>query len=226
MELGKWPTPNCPRNHDSDLSAGRLYASKMQTDLPEVAWLSDWTETPVTPGCFRDKQLLPVTGWPTPCAMEPNTDPDKVWARKQRLTEETGVYRGNDCGLGSKVHFAGWPTPMAGTPAQNGNNAAGNNDSSRKTVELVSGWPTPQSSDGSGGGQAKRAMNPERSNDLNDFAMLTGPARLTACGQMLTGSAAGMESGGQLNPAHSRWLMGYPAEWDDCAPTATRSSRK
>src|SRR3982751_3067014 len=32
--------------------------------------------------------------------------------------------------------------------------------------------PTPQSSDGSGGGQAKRAANPKRSNDLNDFAML------------------------------------------------------
>ena len=31
---------------------------------------------------------------------------------------------------------------MAGTPAQNGNNEAGNNDSSRKTVELA-GWPTP-----------------------------------------------------------------------------------
>ena len=37
---------------------------------------------------------------------------------------------------------SGWPTPMAGTPAQNGNNEAGNNDSSRKTVAL-SGWPTP-----------------------------------------------------------------------------------
>ena len=48
------------------------------------------------------------------------------------------------------------------------------------------------------------------------------PARQTASGQRLTGSSAGMGSGGQLSPAHPRWLMGLPPAWDDCAPMATR----
>jgi len=194
--------------------------------------------------------------------MEPGTTPEQVWARKQRLTETTGVYRGNDCGLGSKVHFAGWPTPMAGTPAQNGNNPAGNTDSSRKTVELASwptpreadgaknvrtlegslreierkgspqdlsmasaitGWPTPKVTDTNGAGNS---TNRQGGMALHTTAALTGPARRTVSGEMLTGSDAGMESGGQLNPAHSRWLMGLPPAWDDCAVMVTPLSRR
>ena len=70
---------------------------------------------------------------------------------------------------------SGWPTPMAGTPAQNGNNEAGNNDSSRKTVAL-SGWTTPQAHDPSprGSGQKLKHGTKHGCADLNADAVLSG----------------------------------------------------
>lgn len=96
----------------------------------------------------------------------------------------------------------------------------------------MTAWATPTANDYRGSGETViRKDGKDRTFDRLDYSTEQGlkisrPIRITASGQRQTGSDAGMENSGQLNPAHSRWLMGYPPEWDDCAVTAMPSSRK
>ena len=147
----------------------------------------------------------------------------------------------------------GWPSPMAGTPAQKGYNEAGNNDSSRRTVELVAGWTTPQAHDVSprGSGQKEKHGTKHGCADLNRDAQMAGwptprvaestedssthrpsgchkTQNLTtaAIGAMPSSSPALTGKRGVLNPRFSLWLMGYPEEWASCGERGIALSRK
>ena len=170
------------------------------------------------------------SGWVTPSARD--------WKDTPGMSVDGPEGRVRLDQLPRQANLAGWPTPTVGnaTGSQMAKDASPTGrrpDGSKATVSLnavavMAGWPTPRSSDGEKNvrtvaGSLSEIQRKGSPQDLAQAAAITGPARMTASGQLLTGSSAGMESGGQLNPAHSRWLMGYPKEWCEAAIRVYRS---
>jgi hypothetical protein len=169
-----------------------------------------------------------------------------TWKRRSTPLRRPYLERAVSVPRTSARDFISWPTPCTPNGGRSMStarmDATGRKaDGSKHTASLehavkFSAWPTPKVRTGkycySGGDHTKIALNLEGSADLANYQAvhLIGfqgiPARLTATGEILTGSAAQMESGGQLDPAHSRWLIGLPPEWDACAVTAMQSFRK
>jgi len=186
--VGELPTSDTSGRTGSDSSASVdlqwLLASRLRGRLPLsglTLYQLTWKER-VTPSgrqiCALRASALRTsdsdcTGWPTCC----RRDADRGGSPRARRKSGTGA------SLLNVVKLVGWPTPMAGSPATENYNEAGDSCNSRKTRLLVSGEDP-------------------------------------------TGSNAQTEKRGQLNPAHSRWLMGLPPEWDVCAPTVTPSARR
>lgn len=209
----------------ADLSAS--LASRLQEVVRihgSTLYNQTWKEWATPSGLCRLRQRASVlrtsesgpTGWPTPVVGDMTggpRPPDKK--------------RGPAPGLQSATALAGWVTPTsrdwkdsAGMTAQR--------DGKERLDQLprqafMTGWPTPTTSN-TRAPSTDAAMSMYRQDGsktqqrLQDFAGITGPLRLTVFGEMRTGSYVEMANGVQLNPAHSRWLMGLPHAWDESSP--------
>ena len=88
---------------------------------------------------------------------------------------------------------------------------------------LINNWRTPTVSDAEGG-IPKAAYERQ----LKDFpsTLKNSYLAVSTFGAGLSGGLDKMEKSAQLNPGLSRWLMGFPPEWDVCAVTAMQSCHK
>ena len=201
----------------------RVVTSILGSTLYKLTWKA-WV-TPSGLSRFRLRASVPRTsetgciGWPTPSSAVVDAKPRPPIIGNRKPTDP-------QIGLADvAVHLAAWPTPTAcDADRQPAQDFAPTPNMTLNHAAVLAGWPTPlvgSTSPGAHGqisGQWREAMEPCKPHP-------TTPARLTATGQLLTGSSAAMDAGGQLNPAHPRWLMGLPPEWDACAPMAMPSTR-
>lgn len=213
-ERSGWPTP-ATRDYKGESGAGRQERKGDPADtVPNAAAL---------------------TGWPTPTVGNAS---GSQMAKDASTTGKRPDGSKATVSLNGVAQASGWPTPLTGDSLKSGRIAPRKNGMALPETAPLSGWPTPVANDDNKSPEAHLAMkrrmgerdgsgaNRTSITSLQVMAKYIGPARRTALGQMLTGCSAEMESGGQLNPAHSRWLMGYPPEWDDCAVMAMQSSPK
>lgn len=228
LTSGIYGPPGIISSHSADLSESlanklRAVTASLGSTLYKLTWKVRTTPAGRSICALRasvrrtldsDHGLWP-SGWVTPSARDWKDTPG------MNTTRPDGRSRVDQ--LPRQAVLAGWNTPNTNTNDQPEHSRRGSG--TPLGPAKLAGWPTPKQSD-QNNARTQQSAEAEAMRKRISMIDMDQPARLTASGQMLTGSDAGMRSGGQLNPAHSRWLMGLPPVWDDCAVMAMQSMPK
>ena len=213
-----WPTP-ATTDYKGGYLGGRMRDGEWSTDRLDVtAQLCGPASSVVTASMLKNSdgtgaQTVKVAGWPTPNTMNVKgayQDVDLIQGRKEA---------GRQQNLQDIVQLSGWGTPQA-------MDAMGYRSYEAMVAQAQNGKRTGRTFPGNLREQVspmmqiayQDAMARARGDLRASHQFKQEAARLTVTGQMLTGSGAEMEGGGQLNPEHPRWLMGCPEAWAQCHP--------
>lgn len=207
------------------LRASVLRTSGNGSTGPEST-LSSWPTAIAADGrgspCGSGKSELtaaaPLAHWPTTTGSDAHSSGSLGYGGQEFMT------------LTDAASMASWATPAArdyrfanAVPgAERGRRPSSGEQLPNQVVHLAS-WQTPRAEDAESAG-IRHSRG--RFDTLTAQTSLLGPARLTALGEVLIGSSAGMGNGGQLSPAHSRWLLSLPSSWDLAAPSQERAGRR
>lgn len=244
--FGSWPTPNSSNVKGAIQSMESFLSRKdagRQQNLQDLAVLSHWPTATSTDAlrCPSPDFTTPnvtlnhaatLAGWQTPTATDVQRSSEAAHTKRQEFRASIGRTSLAPGNLGEQVALmTGWVTPSArdwkDTPGMSTERPDGRSRLDQLPRQAgLAGWATPTANQPGGTPEAhiQRKLNMGRDHaTITDLGMQVqawtpGPARYTASGEMLTGYSVGMESGGQLNPALSRWLQGYPKAWDVTAP--------